>query len=158
MRLGNQYTLRKLFIVHIITELYTRTQMYTELYICVLLIIQKFFLNTEFFRLKKTRRTVTRRAQRKSSIDEKSIIQFYYWQDISRVMSQNTYANNNGVGYLMQVSLASACSKYRRENPQKELAVKICSFETKNVAVCYSYIGSIVFAFTASMYDTNFLP
>lgn len=63
------------------------------------------------------RRTVIKAVagkQKKTSskIDEKTVKRFYFRHDVSRVLPQKRYATKLGAGYLMQVSVAAAYSKF----------------------------------------------
>ncbi|MES9901739.1 MAG: hypothetical protein ABW168_03535 [Sedimenticola sp.] len=72
--------------------------------------------------------------KRRTKIDENSIKDFYIREDISRAMPQKRYTTKQGAGYLLQISLKAAHSKYITENPTKYVSLgKFSALRPKNV-------------------------
>jgi hypothetical protein len=90
--------------------------------------------------LKLNRRTISRVIQRKfkpkrvTTVDEAHVKDFYKREDISRLVPSKRYATMQGPGYLMQVSIGAAHSKYLAENPTKKVSSgKFASLRPKYV-------------------------
>ena len=77
---------------------------------------------------------IKRSFKRRRAVDVIGIQKFYMREDISQVMPNKRFATKDGPGYIMQVPIRSAHSKYLSENKDKQVSLaKFASLRKKNV-------------------------
>lgn len=74
------------------------------------------------------------KPKRKTAVNEDHIKDYYKRDDIARLTPGKRYATKDGPGYLMQVSVAAARSKYLAEHPSCSVSLgKFAELRPKNV-------------------------